>query len=1002
LEINAMCKNIPRDDQARKRLEESKSRRCVQGRAIPCGDGGEGAHRDTRCEKYLAILAFLAALQKTSGNSRVLKIAQGCQVAMLETCQEMAGRVVANLCKGCAVLVLFIAAISAASAQDATSGGASRAPAWDARGLGALPWQGIACLDVSPDGRRIVVGTIAPADDPNVVLLNGEGKIVGQHAVGQRWIHNVALSPNPTEAFALSTMPAGRNDDFPTVYQCGSKVTPVSASLGEAGYPQTIFHYGEHSNHSGTILRPFAKGSVAVIGDQVQWFMAGNAVESRVTFPRPVNAVTTSLVVTPTGEALVGCAVGGEGDNAPENLFLLKRGEKKPLWVRGANTNVAASPAVEKGPYGRPTLPNGQRSELPQRDEKVWAPLSMALYQDAGIQYVATADYQGWQRWIRSSATLQDQNYGTRFVPTRPTVSVYDRDGNTVRRLGPEVFALPQWVDLEFLPDGKQLLAWPHHWSARGLAGQSLLPADDDARSLYLLDVASGAVQRLELPDAVSDVAIASTGQIVAGCWDGCIYRLTAQSFADRKLPAGIEVGGPSLVGMSDDGERVVVAVTSGIVRIFKRDKQLAETDLNRALPHAEKSWVAKATAQAVVAGVWNLPGGRTGSDLGGQRVIQAPDGLILIEAHAGLSFEREWAAIQSAGLDPRQVKYVLPTHEHGDHAPGAYLWRVVTGAQFICSREMAYSLQHHIPICSGYGFHPPVPTDMVIDEDKELDLAGQKVMALRLPGHTFGAMGWLFRKDDKQLVAIGDLIMPDGPLGYAGSINFSATDVLSSLRKLDALRVDIVLPGHGPIGDPNRYVAAGIDVGRHVGWGKMPPEAPDPYFRLTEKNVVVAAWNIDAASADFGDIDGDGRPDIAVVTPTGSGSTGSGSAVRVFLNKGGKFAEKPDHEIPVPQVTACHKIRVRDLNGDGTPDFMVSGTGTALLISRGRAPQYDIVPLDLREAHQVRLAHLESSGESAILINRPFSSYQVVSSLTTERPRLMPLKPEIAGRMLM
>ena len=104
-------------------------------------------------------------------------------------------------------------------------------------------------------------------------------------------------------------------------------------------------------------------------------------------------------------------------------------------------------------------------------------------------------------------------------------------------------------------------------------------------------------------------------------------------------------------------------------------------TDLNQAIEPVAKPWVANASAELVGPGVWKLLGGRVESDMGGQWLIQAPDGLVLIEGHAGLSFEREWAAIGAAGFDPRQVKYVLATHEHGDHAPGAYLWRVVTGA---------------------------------------------------------------------------------------------------------------------------------------------------------------------------------------------------------------------------------------------------------------------------------------------------------------------------------
>src|SRR5262249_58794881 len=168
-----------------------------------------------------------------------------------------------------------------------------------------------------------------------------------------------------------------------------------------------------------------------------------------------------------------------------------------------------------------------------------------------------------------------------------------------------------------------------------------------------------------------------------------------------RKLASG-----PSLVHFQPGGEKVIVAHTKGTVDCFEDGQIHWSIDLNKAVPKKVKPWVANARATPIVPGVWQLPGGRVESDLGGQRLVEAPDGYILIEGHAGLSFEREWAAIEAVGLDPRKVKYVLATHEHGDHAPGAYLWRVVAGAKFACSEEMAYTLQHHIPGNTGYGLH--------------------------------------------------------------------------------------------------------------------------------------------------------------------------------------------------------------------------------------------------------------------------------------------------------
>jgi glyoxylase-like metal-dependent hydrolase (beta-lactamase superfamily II) len=868
---------------------------------------------------------------------------------------------------------------------------ATRVPCWDMRGLGPLPRQGIACLDVSSDATRIAVGTIAPAGDPNIVFLGAGGQVVRTHMVGQRWIERVALDRSGDGVFALCTMPAGRAGDFCMVFRCDREVTPATGSLGQDDFALNLFHYGDHSNHCGPSLRASASGAAAVLGPRVFWIGAdgGAASESRA-YPRAGDSVTTSFAAGPGGHVAVGCTGRRDARGEPEpNLFLLAPGASRPLWARPALANVTETPPLEKGLYGTPTLPDGRREAVPQRDLPVSAPLSLALDARAELRYVAAADYPGWQRWLRSSATLRDQNHGTRFLPTRPTVTIYDARGAVVRRIGPEQFAHPGWVDLKFLSGGRRLLAYPHHWTSRGLAGEAVLPVDDDARTLHLIDIETGTIWTLQFPDAISDVDASDAGQIVVGCWDQRVYLLDAEQVARGERPAGLEVGGPSLVRLSDDGRAVIVATTNGVVRRLDRlGGEVWRTDLAATASPVAKPWVAKASAEALGPGVWKLPGGRVESDLGGQWLIKAPDGLILIEGHAGLSFEREWAAIAGAGFDPGQVKYVLGTHEHGDHAPGAYLWRVVTGARFVASAEMAYGLQHHIPLVSGYGFHPPVPTDLQVTEDTELELAGLRLRAVRVPGHTFGSMAWLFDIGGKRYVATGDLIMPDGVLGYSGSINFSASDVLSSLRKLRALKPDVVLPGHGPYGDPERYITAGIDVGVHVGWGKMPPEQPDPYFRLTQRNVRVVAWNLDATSADFGDIDGDGRPDVAVVVPVEDGSV-----VKVFLNHGGVFRLRADHEIRVPGVAAPGKLRLRRLNDDPVADFVVGGrSSAALVLSWGAWPGYKVEPVGMGDVNQARPG--DESNE--ILLAPRFGAFQVARRRPNGSRALSALAPEI------
>jgi hypothetical protein len=333
------------------------------------------------------------------------------------------------------------------------------------------------------------------------------------------------------------------------------------------------------------------------------------------------------------------------------------------------------------------------------------------------------------------------------------------------------------------------------------------------------------------------------------------------------------------------------------------------------------------------------------------------------------------------------KIKYVLATHEHGDHAPGACLWRVVTGAKFVCSEEMAYTLQHHIPQNTGYGLHPPVPTDIVIKKDQELELAGLKVRAIRIPGHTAGSMAWHFEKSGKTFVAFGDLIMPRGVLGYSGSVNFSAKDALASLRKLRDLKPDYVLPGHGAVEGPANYLQAGVDVGTSVGWGFIKPERPDPRFRITQKNVVVVGWGQQAISAAFGDVNGDGKPDVVIVSPS---EDGSGSVVKFFLNHDGKFNDEPDHTIKIPSVSQPHKIRY--VSAKGGPALLVAGKSAALLMPTGKFPAYEVTPFDFGDGNHLRFDH-----NGTALVSRRFGGFYALD-LLKGKPSLRKVQPDIDG----
>src|SRR5205807_8358829 len=129
----------------------------------------------------------------------------------------------------------------------------------------------------------------------------------------------------------------------------------------------------------------------------------------KATFPLQETAIPVAAAVGRDGVVVIGTtAAPSKKDDSPPNLHVVHSSRPKPVWSRPVSPKTPEAPRPEKGRYGKPTLPDGTREELPQRDEKIWAPLAVAVHVEPGDdatkakRLVVAADYQGWQRWVRS------------------------------------------------------------------------------------------------------------------------------------------------------------------------------------------------------------------------------------------------------------------------------------------------------------------------------------------------------------------------------------------------------------------------------------------------------------------------------------------------------------------------------------------------------------------------------------------------------------------------
>lgn len=112
--------------------------------------------------------------------------------------------------------------------------------------------------------------------------------------------------------------------------------------------------------------------------------------------------------------------------------------------------------------------------------------------------------------------------------------------------------------------------------------------------------------------------------------------------------------------------------------------------------------------------------------------LIVTPAGDILLDGGFIETARQIEANIQTLGFKPADVKILLNSHEHADHAGGLAELKRLTGAQLVAMAEEVPTLE------SGASF-PAVTPDRIIHDGDTVELGGVTMTAHLTPGHTRG-----------------------------------------------------------------------------------------------------------------------------------------------------------------------------------------------------------------------------------------------------------------------
>ena len=183
--------------------------------------------------------------------------------------------------------------------------------------------------------------------------------------------------------------------------------------------------------------------------------------------------------------------------------------------------------------------------------------------------------------------------------------------------------------------------------------------------------------------------------------------------------------------------------------------------------------------------------------------LITTPQGAILIDGGLPETAAQIERSIAKLGFKLSDVKLLLNSHAHYDHAGGLKELKSKTAAKMVASERDRTELESgHSPEFTGEASHfPPVKVDRAIADGDTVSLGGSVLTAHITPGHTKGCTTWTMPVEEKgakhSVVFYCSTSIPGYQLVprpvYPGQID----DYRSSFRKLKTLDADVFLGAH-------------------------------------------------------------------------------------------------------------------------------------------------------------------------------------------------------------
>ncbi len=171
----------------------------------------------------------------------------------------------------------------------------------------------------------------------------------------------------------------------------------------------------------------------------------------------------------------------------------------------------------------------------------------------------------------------------------------------------------------------------------------------------------------------------------------------------------------------------------------------------------------------------------------------------ILVDPGINQNFKILKEDLDDIGLKTDDLNMIINTHEHVDHfGANIYLQNDVPILTHRYAAAKIISADDEVLLCRAHGHNPKgYHIHLWMENTNVIDLGNWFLKVLHTPGHTSGSI--CIYEPRKKVLISGDTVFAKGTISDISSSG-SYGEYINSLARLNTMKIELLLPGHGKI----------------------------------------------------------------------------------------------------------------------------------------------------------------------------------------------------------